>query len=177
LSNWVRTRRQTKLSTAAALRWLGKLVLCGWLLWAASITASQAQTGPACNPANPNQVRLQISINGMRSGNGSLVVTIYPNDAQHFLDGKYKVARQIVPVTLPVTHVCFVLSKPDYYAVAMFHDENNNGELDHNFLGIPTEGYGFSNNPKLRFGPPEFAQGRVRARPGDNPVAVQMQYY
>lgn len=42
------------------------------------------------------------------------------------------------------------------YAIALFHDENNNGKLDYGMLGIPKEGFGFSNNPKVRFGPPSF---------------------
>ena len=39
--------------------------------------------------------------------------------------------------------------KPGNYAVMVMHDENDNGSLDKNFLGMPTEGYGFSNNPDV----------------------------
>ncbi|MDR9417463.1 DUF2141 domain-containing protein [Gracilimonas sp.] len=39
------------------------------------------------------------------------------------------------------------------YAIAVYHDENENGELDTNLLGIPKEAYGFSNNARGRFGP------------------------
>jgi uncharacterized protein (DUF2141 family) len=42
------------------------------------------------------------------------------------------------------------------YAIKVFHDENNNGELDSNFLGIPTEDYGYSNNASSWFGPPSW---------------------
>jgi uncharacterized protein (DUF2141 family) len=42
------------------------------------------------------------------------------------------------------------------YAIKVFHDENSNGELDSNFLGIPTEEYGFSNNASSWFGPPNW---------------------
>lgn len=42
------------------------------------------------------------------------------------------------------------------YAFKYFHDENNNKELDTNFLGIPKEDYGFSNDAKGTFGPPSF---------------------
>ena len=38
---------------------------------------------------------------------------------------------------------------PGTYAVQVMHDENENNKLDTNFLGIPTEGYGFSNNPNV----------------------------
>ena len=42
------------------------------------------------------------------------------------------------------------------YAVAVVHDENGNGKMDRNFLGIPKEGYGASNNAKGSMGPPKF---------------------
>lgn len=46
--------------------------------------------------------------------------------------------------------------KQGIYAVSIFQDENENGKLDANFFGIPTEPYGFSNNAKGMFGPPSF---------------------
>jgi uncharacterized protein (DUF2141 family) len=42
------------------------------------------------------------------------------------------------------------------WAVSAHHDENGNDKLDKNAFGIPTEPYGFSNNPKRGFGPPKF---------------------
>jgi uncharacterized protein (DUF2141 family) len=118
-----------------------------------------------------------VSVSGMRSANGNVTITIYPDEPSHFLDGTYKVARQEVPVTLPVTSACFALPAPGYYAVALFHDENGDHHLNTNALGIPTEGYGFSNNPTLYFGPPELAKVRFFLHPGDNPIAIRMKYY
>lgn len=43
------------------------------------------------------------------------------------------------------------------YAIACYHDENNNGKLDANFFGIPKEGTGASNNAKGFWGPPKFS--------------------
>ena len=42
------------------------------------------------------------------------------------------------------------------YAVTIFHDKNGDGKLNTNFVGIPKEPYGFSNNPFAMFGPPSF---------------------
>lgn len=42
------------------------------------------------------------------------------------------------------------------YAMRFFHDENNNGVMDKNWLGIPTEAFGFSNDAKLSLGPPDI---------------------
>ena len=46
------------------------------------------------------------------------------------------------------------------YAIAIYHDENNNGKLDSNFIGIPKEGTGASNNAKGKFGPPKFEDAK-----------------
>lgn len=46
---------------------------------------------------------------------------------------------------------------PGTYAIAVIHDENMNGKLDTNWLGIPTEGYGFSNEEKGGAGVPSFS--------------------
>ncbi len=46
---------------------------------------------------------------------------------------------------------------PGTYALALIHDENMNGELDTNWLGVPTEGYGFSNDAKALLGAPSFS--------------------
>jgi uncharacterized protein (DUF2141 family) len=46
------------------------------------------------------------------------------------------------------------------YAFGVFHDENNNEQIDQNWLGIPTEGFAFSNNAMGTFGPPSFDQAK-----------------
>ncbi|HEX2939566.1 MAG TPA: DUF2141 domain-containing protein, partial [Rhodopila sp.] len=51
---------------------------------------------------------------------------------------------------------------PGTYAVQVFQDENDNKAIDRNFIGIPTEGMGFSNDARFHFGPPSFADAAVR---------------
>ena len=48
------------------------------------------------------------------------------------------------------------------YAIAVFHDENTNGKLDTNFLGIPKEQYGFSNHAKGQMKPPKFEDAKFK---------------
>ncbi|MDB5393120.1 MAG: hypothetical protein JWM91_626 [Rhodospirillales bacterium] len=160
-------------STAFKIAALGGLALS---LWPPG-QAAYADTTPSCNATEPNQVPLQINVSGMRSAKGNITITIYPDEPSHFLDGSYKVVRQQLPVTLPVTSACFILTAAGYYAVALFHDENNNHHLDTNSLGMPTEGYGFSNNPTLYFGPPELKQVRFSVHPDNPPIAIRMKYY
>ena len=48
------------------------------------------------------------------------------------------------------------------YAIRVFHDENSNGELDTDFLGIPSEDYGYSNNVSAWFGPPSWERAKFK---------------
>ena len=48
---------------------------------------------------------------------------------------------------------------PGNYAIALIHDENSNNKMDTSF-GLPREGFGFSRNPVIRFGPPKFAEAQ-----------------
>ncbi len=61
------------------------------------------------------------------------------------------------------------------YAIAVFHDTNSNGKLDKNFLGIPKEGYGFSNNASGSFGPPDFKDASFEFD-GAKTVKITIQY-
>ncbi len=61
------------------------------------------------------------------------------------------------------------------YALAIIHDENGNSKLD-TFAGIPREGFGFSRNAPVRFGPPSFSAARF-AVAGDAEIQqVKMRY-
>jgi uncharacterized protein (DUF2141 family) len=61
------------------------------------------------------------------------------------------------------------------YALAVIHDENGNGKLD-TFAGIPREGYGFSRNAPVRFGPPRFAAARFTLAQEVEGQRVAMRY-
>jgi len=58
------------------------------------------------------------------------------------------------------------------YAVALFHDQNRDGKMEKNFLGIPQEGYGISNKAKPFFGPPSFEDAKFSG----NSDSIEMKY-
>src|SRR5262245_3528442 len=63
---------------------------------------------------------------------------------------------------------------PGSYAIQAYHDENDNLTVDRNFLGIPTEDIGFSNNAPMRFGPPRFDDAEVIVPPEGTQTALQL---
>ena len=63
------------------------------------------------------------------------------------------------------------------YAIGCVHDENGDGTLNTNFLGIPKEGYGVSNNPKPKFGAATFEQGKFTLPPEGAELTISLQYF
>jgi uncharacterized protein (DUF2141 family) len=66
--------------------------------------------------------------------------------------------------------------KPGTYAVSVLHDENANGRLETNFLGIPREGAGISNNASPEFSAPRFNDAAFQLK-ADTVQDIRMGYY
>ena len=64
---------------------------------------------------------------------------------------------------------------PGNYAVSLFHDQNGNGKLDKT-LGIPNEGYGFSRDAPVHFGPPTFDAAKVIVAGADLVLKIKVRY-
>ena len=95
------------------------------------------------------QSKLIIEITDLRSNNGKLLLQLYDENEE-----KLEGATENI-----YNNKCIIIFenlKPGKYAFRYFHDENNNDDLDSNFIGIPNEGYGFSNNARVFFGSPSF---------------------
>jgi len=60
------------------------------------------------------------------------------------------------------------------YAVSVFQDINGNNSLDGNFLGIPKEPYGFSNNPSTMFGPPKFKKASFSLKAKHKQITIKL---
>ena len=66
---------------------------------------------------------------------------------------------------------------PGRYAIALLHDENDNGKADRAAMMIPTEGFGFSRDAKVRFGPPKFREAAFDVAAGeDERLVIRMRY-
>ena len=79
----------------------------------------------------------------------------YPTKRKHAAyEARSRVKNRKAPMSINVT-------AHKEYAIACFHDENSNQKLDTNFLGIPSEGTGASNDARSRFGPPKYKKARM----------------
>jgi uncharacterized protein (DUF2141 family) len=104
------------------------------------------------------QSRLEIVVKNLRDIKGSIRVGLFTNK-QDFL--KNAVEGKVITVTGDNMIVVFDNLKPGDYALSIIHDENDNGKLDMNFIGMPKEGFAFGNNAMGAFGPPSFSKSKV----------------
>lgn len=138
-------------------------------------TATPVLAAEAC-AGKPSEHRLTVSVSNIRAAKGEVAITIYPNDPKRFLAPKGKLLRQRVPARAPTTSTCFYLPEPGFYAIAVYHDANADEDFNRSVVGMPTEGYGFSNDAPTRVGLPSFNTVRFRVPAGASRTALRMRY-
>lgn len=119
---------------------------------------------------------IKVLVVGLHSNDGEVDCALFAS-ADGFPGDSAKAARTAKSKIENGQAVCiFGGVAPGRYAIAVFHDENGNGKLDRNFMGIPKEGVGASNDAVGSFGPPKFDAARFYY-PGDRSVlAIHVKY-
>ncbi len=111
---------------------------------------------------------LRLEVTTLRNSKGSLNCRLFV-DAASFPDGEG--ARTVRSAISGAQASCTFEDLPaGTYAVAVVHDENGNGKLDRNFLGIPSEGYGVSNNRTYAASSPKWEESRFIVTPREPAV-------
>jgi uncharacterized protein (DUF2141 family) len=105
-------------------------------------------------PQFAHSADLVIHVDNVKSTAGQVMVALYDN-GDAFL--KYPARAEKAKADKAGTTLVFHDVAPGDYGFAVFHDTNDNGRMDRNLLGIPTEPIAFSNNAQGRMGPPDFA--------------------
>ncbi|GJM34132.1 MAG: hypothetical protein DHS20C18_31330 [Saprospiraceae bacterium] len=106
------------------------------------------------------QYNLTVEIGKFKAHKGKVYVAVY-NQETNFLDDDHIFRSNITAVDADKVTIQFSDLPQGQYAISLFHDANDNGEMDTNFFGAPKEDYGFSNNPKIWFRAPTFAEARI----------------
>ncbi|MDB4293615.1 DUF2141 domain-containing protein [Maribacter sp.] len=104
-----------------------------------------------------SQNTLTVEVSGVSSSEGNISIGVY-TDAEGFLKTDKIYKGLFIKSTKGITKAVFKNLPSDTYAIALFHDENANEELDTNFFGIPKEPLGFSIGRLKTFGPPSFEE-------------------
>ena len=148
--------------------WIALLsVLCCSLL---SASAQQA-SAPAASQGQKTG-KLTVKITGIRNTDGDIRVALR-SDPDTLVSAR---VVDIDPRTLTAEAVFDDLAE-GAYGVAVIHDENKNGKLDFNEVGMPLEGYGHSNNPARRQGPPDFDETKFVLAGPSTSITINLSYW
>lgn len=116
---------------------------------------------------------LSIEINNIKSSSGMVWIGIY-NSPKSFLVKEKAIIEGIQihkegSLTIEIPGLKF-----GQYAIAIFHDENNNGEMDRNLLGIPSEPFAFSKKPKSKWRLPKFEEVKFSFDQHDQKLSARL---
>jgi uncharacterized protein (DUF2141 family) len=127
----------------------------------------------ACGLATPAHADdVTITLQGVKKAAGSIVLCLWSGE-DGFPDCESGKAIKRIVVPASARSARFENVPAGTYGISGFHDANNNGKLDSNFLGLPLEAVGMSNNPKLN-GPPRFKPARF-AISGSTRISIRFQ--
>jgi uncharacterized protein (DUF2141 family) len=159
-------------ATRHPIRFYAALVLA--LLAAASRQPALAG-GPRQAPRSGPAGTLTGQLTNLRGGRGACYLALFAS-AQGFPRQTDQAVRTLrVPVSAATASFSFDKLPPSTYALAVYHDENGNGQLDKNFFGLPTERYGFSNNARsMMFFPPSFSAARFAVTGAEAALVVKL---
>ncbi|MHC0441269.1 MULTISPECIES: DUF2141 domain-containing protein [Flavobacterium] len=110
-----------------------------------------------CSLMSAQNVKLTVAVSGLKNDTGVVKVGLYNSDGT-FLKTTYKSLASEIKNNQAV--VTFENLPAGEYAISTYHDENINGKLDRNAMGIPSEEYAASNNAKGFMGPPAYADAK-----------------
>lgn len=120
------------------------------------------------------QKNIEVTVKNIKDQKGTIRVGLFTNE-DDFLK---KVAEgKIVKASGTEIKVVFENLKSGEYAVSVIHDENENGELDTNGIGMPKEGFAFGNNAMGMFGPPSFDKAKVVVDKSPVKQVIELKYF
>jgi len=125
------------------------------------------------------QKSLKLELSNIKQGSGLVLISLYDNPDQ-FPYEPYKVVELDKSEITSTIHTIEVegLDNDQLYAITLLDDENRNKDMDFNIVGIPKEGYGFSNNAKPRFlTAPSFSDCAFQLRDSNFQISIKMKYW
>jgi uncharacterized protein (DUF2141 family) len=124
----------------------------------------------------PQENQIHVEINGLHNDKGQAVCSLFSSAG----DFPKKTDKALAHSTSLISNrhaICeFAGVAPGTYAVSVFHDEDSNGKLDTNFMGVPREGVGASNDAKGHLGPPKFNAAAFRFAGGRLDLKITINY-
>ncbi|MHB1206221.1 MAG: DUF2141 domain-containing protein [Rhodospirillaceae bacterium] len=144
--------------------------------WAAA-TVEQEDIEPpamAAMPCHERPFSVLLTVQNVKDGKGLITADVHDDNPDRWLKGGQHLVRVRVPAVKGETKMCVPLAAAGVYAIAIYHDKNANRRFDKNFLGLPSEPYGISNNPPINFGPPSLEESAFKVNGPLVPMTIRL---
>lgn len=123
-------------------------------------------------PVTAAAADIKLRIYGGIPSTGQALVALFASEADWMKTPK---AEQNTPIDgNGEAKLAFSNIKPGAYGISVIYDENADGKLDLNLIGIPTEGFGFSNDARASFGPPKWGKTRFKVTDGKTSISIRL---
>lgn len=126
-------------------------------------------------PADAEAADLRVTVEGLRNDKGHVRFALY-NEPDRFPDRAGVIEGGRAKVVGGRAVFVFQNVKPGRYAVSVFHDENDDGKFNRSLIGLPLEGYGFSNNAKVTLSAPSFTEAAFTVPEAGASIAITIVY-
>ncbi len=119
---------------------------------------------------------LNVEIDGLRNQKGQVCISLYNNSRGFPEDSDRVLQKQCVKVSSIPLQVKFENLKLGSYAAVVMHDEDNDGTVKQDDLGIPLEGFGFSQNPEIVTSAPKFGDAAFFVAGASTDIKIKLNY-
>ncbi len=141
-----------------------------------SKTLKPFPAGYVIQPAVVTHGTISVNMVGFRNEKGRAQVALFRSDKGFPFNAKYAVMVRTASINNASASVIFTDVPTGEYAISAFHDENSNAEFDRNWLFLPAEGYGTSNNTAGFWGPGGYTDSKFLLNAPNAVVNVYIHY-
>lgn len=145
----------------ARLNWRICLVFAVYVLFLIAFVQAPVLAGDktqldsrSAGPCGAAVYSIDLEVRNVRSAKGVITVDIHDDNSDGFLNNDGLVGRIHTPAHAQTTRICIAVESQGTYALAVYHDRDDDRVFDKNWVGLPAEPYGISNDPPIRLGPP-----------------------
>lgn len=164
-------RRNTRAIAAITLGGVVTLFLGFGAAAEDSVAANSAQADAECAAA---PFSIDLSVHNVRRTEGLITVDLHNDDPEGWINRDGRVGRVRADAIEGTTRICIPIENPGLYAIAAYHDKDADLEFDKNFLGIPSEPFGISNDPRIGFSAPPHEKAAFDVQGPSTPVTITL---
>lgn len=123
-----------------------------------------------------NRSQLTIKIDGLKQQKGQTCFSLFNRDSGFPTRSDAALRTECIAVRQVPQTIQLKDLQPGRYAIAVLHDLNGDREANRNVLGMPTEGFGFSRNPKIGFKAPRFEEAAIAVKGKQTQIQIRLNY-